>query len=311
MSIEAITGVICLGNICFDIPVWPVERIEWNQTVWVKVITESPGGNGANTSYTLASMGVPVRLIGTVGKDQRGEELVGILAASGVDTSSVSRSSLPTTTTIAVVAPNGDRTFLHRPGSSSDLGLLQVDFASMLPGDSHFHFANPFSLPGVRQHSGEIMRRARQAGLTTSLDAGWDSQSRWLLDIGPALRDTDLLFVNQSELEQLGGLDRLRACGATEIVVKQGPAGCTVHTPDGVHSSPGFEVVAQDTTGAGDGFAGAYLAAIYHRLDRKRAAALANATGAMIVEQIGATAGVRSLDETLSWMALREERSAT
>jgi sugar/nucleoside kinase (ribokinase family) len=310
MTVETITGVVCLGNICFDIPVWPVERVEWNQTVWVETITGSPGGNGANTSYTLATMEVPVRLIGSVGNDPRGDELIGILAGSRVDVSSVTRSPLPTTTTVAVIARNGDRSFLHRPGSSHDVSLEQVDVSSSLPAYSHFHFANPFALPKIRAYCGAIMLRAKEAGLTTSLDTGWDSQSRWMLDVGPALGNTDVLFVNEGELNQLGGLEQLRHSGAREIVVKRGPAGCSVYDLNGGHHFPAFEVAARDTTGAGDGFAGAYLAAIYHGLDRRQAAAFANATGALIVEQIGATTGVRSFAETLGWMAEREQGAA-
>ena len=59
--IERIDGVVCCGNICYDMPVWPVERVAWGATTWVERIEHSVGGNGANTSYALARLGTNSR----------------------------------------------------------------------------------------------------------------------------------------------------------------------------------------------------------------------------------------------------------
>jgi sugar/nucleoside kinase (ribokinase family) len=308
MRIQNVAGVLCCGNICYDIPVWPVDRIEWNTTTWVETIADSIGGNGANTSYTLAKLGVNVRLIGIVSSDPKGQELLAALATAGVDTTAIGRSALPTTCTVALVHPSGSRAFLHRPGSSGDLDrdAIMFDRGSAF---SHFHFANPFALPKVRLHGGDIMRAAREAGLTTSLDAGWDSRGRWIEDIGPCLPYTDLLFVNEHEGEMLTGKHGVDACaaalreaGACAVIVKLGERGCEVFDETGAQPIPGFAVKAIDSTGAGDCFAGAFLAALSRGADYVSAARLANAAGAMNVEAIGAVRGVRSYDETVQWM---------
>jgi bifunctional ADP-heptose synthase (sugar kinase/adenylyltransferase) len=62
-------GLLVLGNIVFDTPVWPVDELRWNATVWVESMEQSLGGNGANTAYAAAILGVPVRLLGYTGKD--------------------------------------------------------------------------------------------------------------------------------------------------------------------------------------------------------------------------------------------------
>jgi sugar/nucleoside kinase (ribokinase family) len=292
-------------------PVWPVDKLAWGTTTWVETITENIGGNGANTSYSLGKLGVPVRLTGVVGRDDRGDRLVADLAAAGVDVSCIGRSDCPTTCTVCLVNSSGDRLFLHRPGTSSDLRASAVTFEHN-DGFSHFHLANPFALPLLRSEAGDVLARARAAGLTTSLDTGWDARGQWIQDIGPCLPHTDLLFVNETEARMLSGepapaacVSVLRGLGASDVVVKLGAAGCVVFSGGEVHELPAFEVRVVDTTGAGDCFAGGYLAALHRGWSHCAAGRLANAVGAMSVEELGGVTGVRSFRDTEQWMKER------
>ena len=99
MRIRRISGVLCSGNICFDILVRPVDCLEWGTSTWVEEYLETMGGNGSNTSYTLAMLGVPVRLHGMVGPDAYGDHVLAKLQGAGVDLGAVRRSRAPTTTT--------------------------------------------------------------------------------------------------------------------------------------------------------------------------------------------------------------------
>jgi sugar/nucleoside kinase (ribokinase family) len=302
--IERIAGVLVFGNVVFDMPVWPAVDIEWNTTAWVDTIAECIGGNGANTSYTLAKLGVPAALMSLVGDDERGQRLTAILSNAGVDTTLVhKRAGVSTPCTVVLVESGGARKFYHRPGATREVEADSIVFGGN-PACSHFHFGNPFAFHKARQALGSVMRRAKEAGLTTSIDAGWDSLGRWMDDLGPALSYTDLLFVNDAEEEMLGGPGALRAAGTSEVIVKTGANGCIV---DG-EVVPGYAVDAIDTTGAGDCFAGAFLAAIHQGWPRAECARFANAVGAMNVQHLGATTGVRSMKETLEWM--RSQKSA-
>lgn len=309
MQIERITGVLVCGNISLDMPVWPVEKLRWGTTTWVEAITESPGGNGANTSYALATLGVPVRLSGTVGLDDNGDKLLTVLEGAGVDVSRVRRSEMPTTTTIAIVHPSGDRLFLQKTGSSGDVDPDTIVFDD-IAGFSHFHLGNPFTLPKVRLQTGPVMQRAKAAGLTTSLDTGWDARGRWIEDIGPCLPYTDLFFLNDAEAGMLtGGIDNLdeavnalRQLGATDMVIKTGPKGCVLYLGSSKQAVPGYSVPAVDSTGSGDCFAGGFLAALARDQGYKDAAAFANAVGALNVQKLGAAQGVLPYEATLDWM---------
>lgn len=258
----------------------------------------------------IAALAVPVRLLGVVGKDDLAGRVLEPLRAAGVDVSLVSSADGPTPSTVVLISPNGDRMFLHRPGVSAIAFSEPVEFrVEVVAGCRYFHLGNAFALPHMRRNAAETLRRARAAGLTTAMDAGWDARGRWLDDLGPALPHTDLLFVNEEEALKLSGCAdyasaaaRLLQLGAGTVVVKRGGAGCSVFDSCGRVDAPAYDVAVVDTTGAGDCFAGAFLAALARGLAYTDAARVANAVGALNVERVGATTGLRPWEDTLAWM---------
>lgn len=302
-------GLLVSGNIVFDILVRPVETIPWNATEWVDSIAQSLGGNGANTSYAAARLGASVRLIGAVGRDAFAGIALDRLQSVGVDTSLVARLEEPTATTVALVRDDGARAFLHRPGASGAVFREPIEFTPALTdGSTHYHAANPFALPLFRAAAGESVRRARAAGLQTSLDTGWDSRGEWMGVIGPCLPHLDLLFVNEDEARLLTGhadagaaARAFRERGVHTVAVKLGARGCLLATAGGERRYPAFRVETVDSTGAGDCFAGGFLAALLRGGSLEEAARLANAAGALSVSSLGATDGLRSYEETVAW----------
>ena len=311
-------GILCCGNIVIDVLVRPVEQFNWGTTTWVDSIEQNLGGNGANTAYTLGKLGVPVRLLGMVGQDPFGEQALSILKSGGVDLSFVGRSKAATATSLCPVNSAGNRLFMHRVGSSAEVFPEPVEFTpAMLAGMSHFHLANVFALPQMRRRAPESLRNAREAGLTTSLDTGWDARGRWLEDIEGCLPFIDLLFLNQDEARMLSGsadpdeaARRMQALGASDVVIKLGPLGCAVFTANGVNRFGGFQVEVVDTTGAGDCFVGGFLAAVSEGCGYPDAARFANAVGALSVQKLGAINGVRTRAETEAWMRAHSESRA-
>ncbi|MGE5647127.1 MAG: carbohydrate kinase family protein [Acidobacteriota bacterium] len=304
-------GVLVCGNIVADVLVRPVDRVAWGTSTWVESIEQHMGGNGANTSYAAAKLGAPVRLLSAVGLDEFGDQMLARLRSAGVDVGQVSRGEAATPASVVVVNSAGDRALLHLVGASAAAFPEPLEFdARLAAGMSAFHLANLFALPLVRRHAAATMRRARAAGLTTSLDTGWDSRGRWLEDLAPCLPYTDLMFVNLDEARELTGqaepaaaAARLRELGAAAVVVKLGARGSVVFTAGGVAAAPAFAVEAVDTTGAGDCFAGAFLAARHRGLSLEECARIANAAAALAIQKLGATGGLRSWEETVEWAA--------
>lgn len=306
-----VPGVLCFGNLVVDTLAGPISGgVRWDATLWVDALEQQIGGNGANTSFTLAVLGVPVRLVGAVGDDWFGEFVTGRLARAGVDVAHIARLAGSTPATIALVREDGARALLHRPGVSAEAFAELPDITPELTaGCAVFHLANPFGLPHMRAHAAEAQRRAQAAGLFTTMDTGWDSRGEWMRVVAAALRHTDVLFSNADEARELTGCadpdhaaHALRDGGARTVVLKLGGRGCLVADEAGVAHVPGFAVTALDTTGAGDCFVGGFLAARQRGFAHREAARFANAVGALSVQRMGATAGLRGFDETLAWM---------
>jgi sugar/nucleoside kinase (ribokinase family) len=306
--------IVVAGNLVEDILVRPVERIEFGFTVWVESIEQHLGGNGSNTSYTLATLGVPAKLRGAVGRDEFGDRVLDRLKKAGVNLDEVSRSDLPTASTVVLVAPDGSRSFLHSPGVSREVFAEPGEFG---PGPGHFHLANIYSLPKMRQTAAETLARAVAAGWTTSLDTGHDTRGEWMSVLEPCLADIGILFANEAEALKISGLQDIRAAaklllgrGAKTVVIKRGGSGCAVFDGKREIWMRGFEVEPVDTTGAGDCFTGGFLAGLWRGGTIEEAAKLANACGALSTSGLGSVVGLKDYPGTIEWMALNSTKSS-
>ncbi len=311
-------GIYVTGNIVADCLVQPVDSLPaWGSTTFVDSIDLHLGGNGAASAYAAGRMGVPVQLAGAVGEDSFGQFALKRLRGAAVDTSRVVvHSGVATATTIGLVNRKAERLFFHDPGASRHCKLGNIPFDPDTIGNcSYFHFGSIFCLPKLRDHAGELLQKARGAGLITSLDTDWDTDGRWMEDFKPLCPLLDYLFANRLEAKMLtGSADPgengriFRKLGAKVVVIKLGAAGCAVFSGQGDFSLPAYRVNAIDTTGAGDCFCGAFLAGLCRGLDLREAAQLGTAVGAQCVQHVGGTDWEASYESTRRWMESRENQ---
>lgn len=307
------------GNLVRDTIVVGVERIVYGATTWVESILPSIGGNGANTSYGLGVLGVPVTLISACGDDEAGTVSMAQLERVGVDLAFRPTPDTATALTIALVNQQGERAFLHQPGVNRTALAAPLNFehAHIPVGRPwHYHLANPFALPQFREHAAQSLTNAQRLGATTSLDTGWDSKGRWLDDLAPCLPLVDLLFVNDREAEMLTGFREagqmvaaLHRLGAKRVVLKLGEQGCLLSDEDDREVIPAYHVPVADTTGAGDAFAAGMLAALFRGLPVIQAASFGCAVAGLSVQEPGAVAGLRGYEATHAWICEQEAES--
>ena len=303
-------GVLCSGAVIYDTLVYPVDEAPWGTTTFVEMIEPHLGGNAGNTSIALAAIGIHVRVAAYVGRDEPGRFLIDRLQRAGVDTRAIVTVDARTAATIAIVNRAGNRKFLHRLGAHEIAFAEPIDFINgIAEGMAHYHLASLFLLPRLRAHASETLRRARAAGLSTSLDTNWDAEGRWLADLGPCLEHLDLLFINEDEARMTAGTSDPAVAGPFFVkrdvgtaIMKLGARGCAIYTRDGELSCPAFDVEAKDTTGAGDCFVAGFLAARLRGASLADAGHFANAVAALNVQQVGGSAGVRSSAEVQAWM---------
>ena len=144
----------------------------------------------------------------------------------------------------------------------------------------------------------QIFRAAKEQGITVCADMTSCKNHETARDMVPALRYVDYLFPNEEEAKLLTRKDsveeaaeELQKAGVSHVVIKCGKRGCYAATQTETFWAPAVgQVRCVDTTGAGDSFAGGFLAALSEGKTIRECADFANQCGARAVEAVGATA---------------------
>jgi len=302
---------VIVGNCVVDLIARPVESLPPpGQLLYVEAIESHVGGNGPNTAAALAKLGAAAAAIGRVGCDAPGDWLLAALERLGVDSRGIRRDPQNATAiTLVCVDGSGERRFLHHLGANAALTAADVSDEALRRA-RHLHLASHFALPALDgEPAASLLRRARAAGLTTSLDVCWDAHGRWLDLLRPCLRWTDLFLPNEQEAQALTGESepramarRLHALGVATVVIKRAERGCYASGGEREWEVPAFAVPARDSTGAGDCFVAGFLYARRAGWEMERALRFACACGALCVQELGAVTALRSAAEIVAWM---------
>jgi sugar/nucleoside kinase (ribokinase family) len=220
------------------------------------------GSASAICASGLARLGTPVGFLGVVGADAFGDFCLEAMRAAGIDVSRVRRDpALKTGVTVSITSPR-DRALVTYLGSIAALRGGDVD-ASAMAGFAHLHVSSFFMQEGLRPSLPDLFARAHAAGLTTSLDPGFDPAETW--DLAGALEDVDVFLPNETELAGIAGTPGVEAAlrrlgaGRSRVVAKLGARGCATIDGGRLVSVPAFPIVPVDTTGAGDSFDAGFL----------------------------------------------------
>lgn len=270
------------------------------------------GGAPANVAVLASELGQEVRFIGKVGKDLFGEYLVKALRSHRVDTRYVAMTDRACTTLSFVhLSENGERSFsfVRKPGA--DLLLEEGDIPEDFCGKGdivHFGSAQLMSSDG-RKAIRRAVRIAREREAAVSFDPNyrslqWPSWTEAKKQILAFMQLADMVKVSDEEAVLLaGGGDARRALAALAAkssalyVMTCGKEGAYYESREFSGHLPGYPAKATDTTGAGDAFWGAFLAAVaQYGAERgcrseecvRLAVRLGNAAGALCVGQKGA-----------------------
>ncbi|MDX2541203.1 sugar kinase [Streptomyces sp. WI04-05B] len=262
------------------------------------VIRSLPGGAGANVACWAAHWGrAEVRLLGRVGTDAA-EWHERELTASGVRPRLVVDPEAPTGTVICLVDTGAaaERTFLTQSGAS--LRLDPDDWSDvLLDGVSRLHLSGYLLFAAPSRALVEVaLESARARGVPVSLDP---ASAGFLAELGvdrflDLVSGVDVLLPSRDEACLLTGLpDPVDAAAKLSrhvplVVVKQGAEGALVARSGTVNARvPAVPATPRDTTGAGDAFTGAFLAALLLGADPEDAAAEGCRAGARAVERVG------------------------
>ena len=297
--------ILSLGGINMDLVTFAGRLPQDGETVVGDRFVTYAGGKGANQAVAVARMGARSAMVGRVGDDMFGPELVELLESAGVETDSV-RVSEGVSSGIAVISvgEGGQNRIVQVLGANDTCGEAEYDaVAGLLPAAS----AVLLQLEVSVDLSLRVAELAASEGVTVILDPG---------PVRPVpakfYRQVSVITPNETEAEALVGYsitdvedaaraaDELLSRGVGAAVIKLGRQG--VYWSDGRgsgHVAP-FPVEAVDTVAAGDAFNGAMAVALAEGRSLEDAVRWGSAAGALAVTKVGAQDSMPTRDGVLA-----------
>jgi sugar/nucleoside kinase (ribokinase family) len=276
---------------------YPVPRVQSQITTeWIRM---APGGGAANTPSALARMGLEVTAFSKVGDDPNGAFVCNELKRVGVDTAGICVSAKDSTPfTFVGIHADGDRTFIHTPGSNVTFNIADIDLTRAL--DCEFLlYQDLWVLPGLDgKAAASLLEQARRRGVVTFLDEAFGyGPKRESLEVMlphcdyviPSIDDLQTIYPGSSATDLV---DRILGHGAGAVVVKMGPKGCFVAHGEVRRQVAAYPANVVDTTGAGDCWDAGFIAGLSCGKDPIAAAQMGCACAAFGIEAVGGSTGV-------------------
>ncbi len=269
-----VIGAVAVDMIMGPVAPWPLPGTE----TFVSHSEIRPGGPAGNTALALQALAVSHRIICNVGSDVFGTWL---RDAFGDQARLWDVAKAPTTISVAVEHPGGERSFFTAPGNLEHLtmnGILAFLPAKARRGDIAL-FTGVFLYPKLLASFGGLFNTVSKRGYKVALDTGWPPGG-WSEDIKSLASDwlvhCDHVLLNEIESQSLSGRQSIpeaaqwlaeRAKPGAAIIVKRGANGASAWQAGIMTDVPAPKVKVIDTTGAGDAFNAGYLAACLQGAD--------------------------------------------
>jgi ribokinase len=290
--------IVTVGSINMDL-VSSAERIPRpGETLIGRTFHANSGGKGANQAVAVARLGYPSVMLGMVGDDALGEQLLQTLLSYGVDTSHIGVAPGSSGTASIVVDIAGENAIVVTPGANLSVTPKYLE-----------------SKREVLCSAGLVLAQLEVPLQTISWLAEYCAELKipLMLDPAPAAflppqllsqvtwftpNQTEAAFYAGEELSQEGTLASFFNMGLHQVVLKLGANGVLIACDDGRREHiPAFPVETVDTTAAGDAFNGAFGVALLRGKSIRESAQFASAAAALSVTRAGAQTSLASQDE--------------
>lgn len=307
------------GSCVVDILVRPVgleAAIGGGRLFHVDPIEVTTGGIVSNSGVAMSRLGMKVAAFSYVGRDEWASVIRRKYEAEGIDGSRlVTHPTGATSTTAVLIDASGERSFAHCVGAPKQMNKAMFLENMELFARSRMALLGYYSLmPNLEPDLAEVFAAIRAVGCKTALDAAGDGGGMQPLD--RILPHLDVYFPSRDEAVHQTGktepqaiLEAYRQCGAPGLLgIKLGSKGAILSPTAGQYidipvATPPGPVV--DATGAGDCFYAGLLTGLLRGMSPSDAGRLAAATGACCVTGMGASAGLRSYEETMRIAGLK------
>jgi len=285
-----------LGSLNMDISVTVPRLPGPGATVVGSAARFTQGGKGANQAVAAARLGAAVRMVGCLGDDEFGRQLLAALRTEGVNVGALRVvPGVPTGLAMISVDQAGENLITVAPGANHQVG--PADVAAAESNRDILVISAEIPAPAI------IEALAQAGPCILNLAPAPETPAAANALVAAAGTDLDWLVVNESEAAAVLGrpvdgladaaqaATELTARGPRHAVVTAGAHGAALASaddPDGAVTIEGFRVPVIDTVGAGDTFVGALAVALAAGIPAPEATRAAAAAGAAAVTRHGA-----------------------
>ncbi|MCF4970468.1 ribokinase [Nostoc sp. CMAA1605] len=304
-------SIIVFGSINIDLVVTAPRLPLAGETLTGENFFKIPGGKGANQAVALSRLGIPTYMVGRVGANNFGTELVKSLQDAGVKTSKIFHDENANSgVAIITVSHSGENHIVVISGANGQVNQEDVErLTQLLPTAKALLLQLEIPISAVVAAA----KVAHDANITVILDPA-PAPSHLPAELYPLV---DIITPNEVEAGQLVGFPVnnedtaakaaavLLQRGVKSAIVKLGAAGAIFATPEETFLVPAFTVDAVDTVAAGDAFNAGLAAALDHGLSLHQAVVWGTAAGALAATKLGAQT---SLPDRFTFDAFLKER---
>jgi sugar/nucleoside kinase (ribokinase family) len=274
------------------------------------------GSSSAIFAHNLAALGNKVGFSSCIGSDPFGEICMQRLGASGVDLSRVRRMNGKTTGLTVILPQRMQRYILTYPGTMFEMSEKELDLSYVFSA-KHLHVSSYFLQKGLRAALIDIFRKAKEAGLTTSLDTNDDPTNRWPSEIQLLLKYTDILLPNEREACKLAQVDDVERAAEVlsqkvpVLVIKRGSKGAMARVSKEKYAAFPPVVDTADHVGAGDSFDAGFVHQFIRGGKIEDCLRFGNIAGALSVTRPGGTEAFRDAQHREAFLRTHRLAGAT
>lgn len=263
------------------------------------------GGSTAIFACNIAKLGSRVEFVSKLGDDSFGKFLLNKLKANNVGTNSIITDKSLRTGATVIFFIEDDRMMVTYPGSMEYLTVEDISNKT-LESSNHLHTSAVFFQPALKAGLAQLFKRAKQMGLSTSMDTQWDPNEAWDIDLDDVLPNLDFFLPNEEEFIRLAGKPDIDSAlkslahHDTCFVIKRGEKGVFMSHKGSrteLQSLPIPKIV--DTIGAGDSFNAGFIHAYLQELDLIECLQFGNKTAAVSTTASGGINGIKSYQQVL------------
>jgi ribokinase len=264
------------------------------------------GGKGNNQALAASRAGAKVSMVGRVGDDDFGTTIIDTLVRTGVDAKRVIRDpEVGSGIAIIVVGGDGDNSIVIAQQANLKLSAADVEDARSLIESAGIVM---LQMEVPMETNIAAAKVAHRAGVPVALNPAPAPEDGKLPE--ELLRHLTFIIPNQTEVQQLTGIEAttrggatqaaaaLRALGPKTVILTLGEQGALLSQQGtDVTFVDSFSVCAIDTTAAGDAFCGAFAASFARGTALDAAIKFGCAAGALACTRLGAEPSLPQLEE--------------